>query len=277
MPRQRGRGQGADRGASGGRRPEALTTGRRPRRVVRPARRTGRTAPASTPAAPSSASAAICALAERREVARELHVLFELRDRVAADDDGADRAARACSTSPRACARVPGRSAMTTPSQECCWRSSGGGVHDERMRPRPVIFMPMMPICCSTANGSSSVAEAVVVRVGGVERQQDGRRTGAGGCASISASGRWWPVRPRNRTIFCSAPRAAPPSRRPWRRSRRRPPACRRRAAATGRGDRCSAACSDCSIMRSEPSRVRSFVLLARKTSLRRRFITWPM
>ena len=34
---------------------------------------------------------------------------------------------------------------------------------------------------------------------------------------------------------------------------------------------------SDCSSMRIEPSRVRSFVLLARKASERRRFMTWPM
>jgi len=34
---------------------------------------------------------------------------------------------------------------------------------------------------------------------------------------------------------------------------------------------------SDCSSMRSEASRVRSFVLLARNASERRRFITWPM
>ena len=46
VPRQRGRRPGADRRASGGRRTEALTTGRRPRRFLRPDRRTGRTTPA---------------------------------------------------------------------------------------------------------------------------------------------------------------------------------------------------------------------------------------
>src|SRR6516225_7175829 len=42
---------------------------------------------------------------------------------------------------------VPGVGASTMPSQECFFCSIGGGVHEDRMRPRAGTFMPMMPIC----------------------------------------------------------------------------------------------------------------------------------
>src|ERR1017187_3122695 len=50
---------------------------------------------------------------------------------------------------------TPGLVAMADPSHECCCASRDGGVQLARSRPRAGTFMPIMPICFSTASGSS--------------------------------------------------------------------------------------------------------------------------
>jgi hypothetical protein len=51
---------------------------------------------------------------------------------------------------------MPAVGARTMPSRICFCCSMGGGVHDERMRPRAGTFIPRMPLCFSfsTAGGN---------------------------------------------------------------------------------------------------------------------------
>src|SRR5215469_12799637 len=69
---------------------------------------------------------------------------------------------------------APGVGASTMPSHLCFCCSIGGGVQVERMRSRAGTFIPIIPICFSTASGSNCSEKLKLMRVGGVDRHQDG-------------------------------------------------------------------------------------------------------
>ena len=146
-----------------------------------------------------------------------------------------------------------------------------------KMRPRAGIFMPMMPIPFLFASGSTLGDERQVVRVGGVQRHQD----------RVEVE----PLQPLHQDLRVEVAGDAEEAHHLL------------VAGLLERLDRAvlsedlvellvaldvvqlpqvqviglAAACRLCSSSRSDPSRVRSSVLLARKTSLRRVAITSPM
>jgi len=85
---------------------------------------------------------------------------------------------------------VPGLSVWKVmPSHECFLLLDGRRCQEESSRLRPGTFMPMMPICRSTASGSSSSLKAVVVRIGRIHGHQNVSK-GWRLMHSMSASGR---------------------------------------------------------------------------------------
>jgi hypothetical protein len=63
--------------------------------------------------------------------------------------------------------KAPGVSASTMPSQECFCCSSGGGFQVARRQPRAGTFIPMMPICRSTASGSRAASLTIADNASG--------------------------------------------------------------------------------------------------------------
>ena len=93
-------------------------------------------------------------LRERCKVSRELNVFLELHNL----SQPIITVLTGCESVKYIASRIfitPVRVAMAEPSHKCCCCSRGGGVQVVSSLPRAGTFMPMMPICFSTASGSN--------------------------------------------------------------------------------------------------------------------------
>ena len=110
---------------------------------------------------------------------------------------GCDRVKRIASV----ISMTPERVAIAEPSQECCCVQAEVGSSRKQSAACGNLHADDAHLLLDR-QGEQLIGEAVNVGIGRVERHQDGVKRMAIH-ASISASGRKWPVTPRKRTTFC--------------------------------------------------------------------------